>query len=395
VDTSLTRSIRRFLLVALPLAVVAALVTPAVSQAAIAKVQTGTLVNTASSSLALTLSSASTSGNLLVATVENGTSGATFSGPSGWVRAVGGNGGGTTNPGRAEIWYYANNPGGISSATFTASGASHVQGQLSEWSGVATSSPLDVTGTATAAAATSVSVSTSSSTSASGDVGITAFGIGFNKSQGTTFTAGSGWTNLGNDGTTSQADSYSADYKLSLAAAVASETEMNNKAGGWAAVIAAFKVAPTCSGGSLTLSAASSASFSAVTLDGTNQTVSTTLALTPDDETGSGSGWNVTGTSTAFSDGSGHNLSSTATSVTAASVSAGSPNCSLPTNSIGYPVTLPAGAGPPTAVKVYNAAAATGKGQQSLTLTFQLAVPANTFHGTYNSTWTFAIVSGP
>jgi hypothetical protein len=388
-------SIRRLTLGALPVALVALLVTPGAAQAAIARVQTGSVVNGSSSSLALTLSSASTGGSLLVATVENNQSGETFSGPSGWVRAVGVNGGGTTNPGRAEIWYYANNPGGISSATFTASGATHVQGQLSEWSGVATSSPLDVTGTASAAAATSVSVSTSGATAASGDVGITAFGIGFSKKQRMSFTAGSGWTNLGNDGPTNQSDSYSADFKLSLPAAVASETETSNTPGDWAAAIAAFKAAPTCSGGSLTLSAPPSSGFSAVTLNGTDQTQSTTLGLTPDDETGSASGWNITGTSTTFDDGSGHKLPTTATTTTGASVSAGSPNCNLPTNSITYPVTLPAGMTQPAAVKLYNATAGSGKGQQNVTLTFQLSVPANTFRGTYTSTWTFAIVSGP
>ena len=30
-----------------------------------------------------------------------------------------------------------------------------------------------------------------------------------------------------------------------------------------------------------------------------------------------------------------------------------------------------------------------------MTLKFQLSVPANTYRGTYTSTWTFAIVSGP
>jgi hypothetical protein len=58
-------------------------------------------------------------------------------------------------------------------------------------------------------------------------------------------------------------------------------------------------------------------------------------------------------------------------------------------------VTLPAGSSPPTAVKLYNAAANTGEGPTNVTLKFQLSIPANTYHGTYTSTWTFAIVSGP
>ena len=93
--------------------------------------------------------------------------------------------------------------------------------------------------------------------------------------------------------------------------------------------------------------------------------------------------------------GSGHTLPTTATTDTAGSAAATAGNCVMPTSSIGYPVTLPAGAGPPTAVKLYNAASGTGQGPTNVTLTFQLAVPANTFRGAYTSTWTFAAVSGP
>jgi len=58
-------------------------------------------------------------------------------------------------------------------------------------------------------------------------------------------------------------------------------------------------------------------------------------------------------------------------------------------------VTLPAGSIPPTAVKLFKAASNTGSGPTNVTLSFQLAVPANAYRGTYTSTWTFAIVSGP
>ena len=72
-----------------------------------------------------------------------------------------------------------------------------------------------------------------------------------------------------------------------------------------------------------------------------------------------------------------------------------SQNCSLPTNSIAYPVTLPAGAGPPAAVKLYNASVNTGSGASTVTLTFGLTIHASTYTGTYTSTWTFTIGSGP
>ena len=360
--------------------------------AAIANVRIGSVVTSSGNSLAVTMSSSSTAGDLLVATISND-SGNAFSGPSGWLQgpAVSTTG---SNTGRAAVWYYPNNPGGISSATFTTTGASVVAGQLSEWSGVAASSPLAVSGTNTAINASSITVSTSGAPTVTGGVGITSFDLAMSKSQSITFTPGSGWTNLGSNGA-SVTNAYAADYKLNVGTSTVSELESENKAWDWAATIAVFKPAPTCSGGSLSLSAPSSASFSAVTLNGTDQTVTTTLQLTPDDETGSGSGWNITGTSTSFDDGSGHTLSTSATSVTGASATAGSPSCNLPSNSIGYPVTLPAGSSPPTAVKLYNAATSTGKGQTNVTLTFQLSVPANTYHGTYTSTWTFAVASGP
>jgi hypothetical protein len=81
--------------------------------------------------------------------------------------------------------------------------------------------------------------------------------------------------------------------------------------------------------------------------------------------------------------------------VTAASTATTGGNCVVPSNSIGYPVTLPAAASAPTAVKLYNAAVNTGEGPTNVTLTFNLAVPANAYIGPYTSTWTFASVSGP
>jgi hypothetical protein len=130
-------------------------------------------------------------------------------------------------------------------------------------------------------------------------------------------------------------------------------------------------------------------------LNGSDQTVSTNAILTPDDETSSGAGWNITGTSTTFTNVGGKTLPTTATVVTAGSGSAGSGNCSVPSNSLTYPISLPAGATAPTAVKLYNAAVNSGEGPSNVTLTFQLSVPGNAYNGSYSSTWTFTIASGP
>jgi hypothetical protein len=139
-------------------------------------------------------------------------------------------------------------------------------------------------------------------------------------------------------------------------------------------------------------------SFTA-TLTGTDQTVTATQAIDVGDATGSGAGWNTTATSTTFSTGGAtpKTLSNAATTVSATPTDAcdtGS-SCTLATNAVTYPYTLPAGTTAPTATKLFNAAANSGMGNQTVTPTWRLAVPANTSPGTYTSTWTLSLVSGP
>jgi hypothetical protein len=358
-----------------------AVITRSAAHAAIAPVQTGTEATSTSASISPTLPTASTVGTLLVAALGNakGSSSAAFSGPAGWTNATGvfqsGNG-------RVEIWYRANNPGGVSSATFTAStGTSTIVAQLSEWRGAAFSSPVDQTGTTTKTSATSVTVTTSGATTITGDLVVSDFSASIRPI--TTFTAGTGWTHLFSDGT----NGFVADDKQGVATGTQSETETASSSTSWAGIIVAFK--PGCTGGSLTLTTPTSVSFSNVTLSGTDQTATVTGVFTPNDQTNSNAGWNLDGTSTTFTNGASKTLATTATSVTAASPAAASQNCSLPTNSVTYPVTLPAGTTAPPAVKLYDATANTGAGPTNVTLTFKLTLPANTYNGTYTSTWTF------
>jgi hypothetical protein len=362
----------------------------ALVSATIARVQVGLVVTATSGGVTLTLPAASTAGTLLVATLA-GQNNATFTGPGApWVFAARV---GRTND-RAEVWYYPNNPGGITSAgTFTNGGTSFTAGQVSEWSGVATSSPLDPIGTSTAASGTSLAVTTSAATTLAGDLVVTSFSEALGTAATATFTPGTSWTNLGNTGASSIRWHYAADYRLGMAAGTVSETQTSNRSGTWAGAIAAFKPL-VCSGGALTLPAPSAVSFPSVTLTGLDQTKTAASQLNPNDATGSGSGWNIQGTSTTFTS-AGSSLPTTATRLTSASVTAGSGTCSLPTNSVSYPITLPAATTAPPAVKLYNAAANTGGGSLILTLNFALTVPANARSGTYSSTWTFSIASGP
>jgi hypothetical protein len=290
--------------------------------------------------------------------------------------------------GRVEIWYYPNNPGGITSAAFTAStGTNKLIGQLSEWRGAAFTSPVDQTGTVSGASATTTTVSTTAATTVTGDLAITGFATSAKPI--TTFTVGTGWAHVFSDGV----QGYVADDKQSLPTAIASETETASSATSWAGVIVAFK--PGCTGGALALTAPSAVTFPSVTLNGRDQTATITGVFTPNDQTNSNAGWNIAGTSTTFTNASSKTLPTTATRITAASAATTTQNCSLPTNAVGYPVTLPAANVAPAATKLYNAAANTGAGPSNVTLTFLLTAPANIFKGTYTSTWTFTISSGP
>jgi hypothetical protein len=148
--------------------------------------------------------------------------------------------------------------------------------------------------------------------------------------------------------------------------------------------------------GALSVATSAAPTFSANLASG-DSTPTYTLPLTAVDTTGSGAGWNLTVTSTQFSTGGGspHLLATNASTITAVSSVCASGTCTNPTNAVTYPVVVPAGATPPTAVKFFNAAASTGLGSFTVTPTVGVFVPATTLAGSYSSTLTVSIVSGP
>jgi hypothetical protein len=125
------------------------------------------------------------------------------------------------------------------------------------------------------------------------------------------------------------------------------------------------------------------------TLDGTDQTVSYAPVLGVVDARGSGAGWNLTISATSFSDGSGHTLAPGTVSAVAQACHSGS-SCTAPTNAIAYPLTVTG-----SAAKFFNAAVNTGLGKVDVTPTVDVLIPGNTFAGTYTSTVTLAVASGP
>jgi len=125
------------------------------------------------------------------------------------------------------------------------------------------------------------------------------------------------------------------------------------------------------------------------TLDGTDQTVSYAPVLGVVDARGSGGGWNMTISATTFSDGAGHTLAPGAVPAVTQACHAGS-SCTAATNAIGYPLTVNG-----SAAKFFNAAANTGLGKVDVTPTVDVLIPGNSFAGTYTSTVTLAVATGP
>jgi hypothetical protein len=190
-------------------------------------------------------------------------------------------------------------------------------------------------------------------------------------------------------------ESEGADFTQATAGATPTKTVTPVTSGAWIAEAIALDPATAAT---LALSTAASPSFSA-SLPSGDQTPTYTLPLTVvDTRTGSAAGWNVTITSTQLSTGGAtpRTLATTASNVqSVASACAGGASCVNPINSVTYPFGVPAGSTAPAAVKMANAAAGTGSGIFTITPTIGVAVPANSYAGSYTSTVTIALVSGP
>ena len=162
-----------------------------------------------------------------------------------------------------------------------------------------------------------------------------------------------------------------------------------------AAIAGTITASATVTGaGALGLSHTATATVPGVTLDGTDKSASYTIPLSITDARGTGAGWNGTITSTAFNNGT-QSLATTASSITGVASACAGTTCTAPTNAITYGLTVPAAATAPAAVKFFNAAANTGMGLFTITPTISVSVPGNAYSGTYTSTVTVAVASGP
>lgn len=180
--------------------------------------------------------SASTAGNLLVSCIIDADEASTVTAPSGWVKAVQG---AQAFAGSAGIWYYPNNPGGITSVTFSDTTGNLDDGWMAEFttSGVA-SAALSTTGTGTQSASSTCPV-TAAGANPAGALAISAFTEeGFSL---ITFSTPSGWTVIGSDVTSGSGGALAA-YELSASAGTLSVTGAlgSGSPGSWAGALATF-----------------------------------------------------------------------------------------------------------------------------------------------------------
>jgi hypothetical protein len=208
--------------------------------------QVGAEAGPVTKNIDLTLPAASLAGTLLVAVIKSETSPSNkpFTAPANWVQAATAFLDGAAH---VDIWYYPNNPGGITTATFGASPASiNIVGQMTEWSGVLAAAPLDRTGSATVGVAgKNASVSTSLANTRANDLVITNIGYS-QQGAGNTYTRGASWNPLTND----TGNGFSSDYRTDLPAAIATENVTYTSDTTWALAIASFKPAAGGAGGS-------------------------------------------------------------------------------------------------------------------------------------------------
>lgn len=345
--------------------------------------------NSGTTSLTLNKPAGTVAGDLLIAHIgtANGPAMAT---PSGWTQ-IPGLAGIVNADQRLVSWYKIAGASEPASYTFTTGATDANTGGIAAYTGIDTSAPFAGTPAQTLNETITVTDTLPNSTgAAAGSMRVsvaTTDDMGASTWQSPLAEVCDEVNGSGTDVATSFA------YETTGVGTTATRTVTRSDNG--RSILQTFVIAPMpCSAGGLNLTAPSSVSFGSHALTGTNGTKTTTAAFTVDDQTGTMDGWNLSATSTTFTSG-GNALPTSATTVTGVTPTAGSGRCSAPTSSIGYPLTLPAGAVAPAAVKIFNAASTTGRGPTNLSFDLGLAIPASARTGTYSSTWTFTLSSGP
>lgn len=133
-------------------------------------------------------------------------------------------------------------------------------------------------------------------------------------------------------------------------------------------------------------------SFPSVTLNGADQTVSGSTSAWRADATGEAGGWKLTVASADFDNGAGKTIDVANFEIRLldSNISLVSGDAAVPTSTQSSFTALSG-----SATKIASAAVGEGNGVYDLTPEFRLAVPAETYTGSYSATVTIAISSGP
>lgn len=378
------RSVSRLLLTAVAAAALYSALVPTQAHATVAFVGAASAENgSGSTSLGIAKPTGVVEGGVMVATVTAAGTGAVTT-PSGWtvVKSL------TQGSLRQATYYKVAGASEPASYSWSLGSSRAASGGIVDYSGVNQTVPVDAI--ASAGGESENAAIPSATTSAANDLVLAVASF----ATGTTVTSDASTTER-IDVKSSSNTTVVADFAQASAGATAAKTATPAvSSSAWIAQTVALRDA---SQATLSASTTAAPSFTA-NLNSGDQTKTFTVPLTVSDtRTGvsAGLGWNTTITSTQFSTGT-RTLPATVSTITAAtSACANGGLCTNPTNVITYPLAVPAGSGPPTAVKFFSAASATGKGVFTLTPTVSVAVPQNSFTGTYTSTLTISIVSGP
>lgn len=365
-------------------AIAAVALAPGTAQAAIAYVNSNS-ASTTTATLTITKPTNTTTSDVLVATVSGaGTN--TITAPAGWTLLASTTSSGSTMRMLSYVRTATATEG--ASYAFTSSAARNMSGGIVALRGANADVPVD--GVTAATGATGNAAAPAITTTAANEWVITAVGVARNA----TFTAAAGTTeryDVAGTGTSNEA----ATITQAAAGTVAARSVVpSNTTANWVAHSIAVRDATTAAL-SVSLGAAS-ASFTSNLDDGDSAEAWSVAATVNDTRVSSSAGWQLQVTSTTLTTGT-RSLATTASDVTGVSGVAcanGAP-CTLPTNNVAFPVDVPAATTAPTAVKFYNAAANTGDSRVDMTLAFSVLVPQNAYAGTYTSTVTLSVISGP
>ncbi len=359
-------------------------IAPATARAAIGFVAAGSAATSGggATSLVITKPTGVVSGHVMLATITATGTGA-LTAPGGWAAVKN-----TTLSTTMRQATYYKVAGGSEPASYSwgLGTTRQASGGIGDYSGVNATAPIDASASETGASGNATISSVT--TSAANDKVLGPVGFGTT----TTVTADASTTeryDLASPSTTTEA----ADFDQAAAGATEVKTVIPAiTTSGWISQPVALRDAAAAA---LSASTTAAPTFSK-NLNSGDQTQTYTLPLTVIDTRTTGSvGWNLTVTSTQFTTGTKTLAANASTISGVTSPCANGGICTNPTNSVTYPVNVPAASTPPTAAKFFNAASATGVGTFTVTPTVGVFVPQNSFAGSYNSTLTVAVVSGP